>query len=200
MVLLTVYYMVATGVQSWRLRTIYQKISHVINTKNSLVFLKNSDGSSDGEKYLTFELFFRMLNNNRFSKLPGVRTALAASDLCVNSAEALVGDCFWSNEVSQGISVSPKQLVFLNPFISFPRPTGMLPFNFDADKELEADDVEAIYALIESDLNPLFNDPATLEVICSSVGLRHMESNANTVCDSLICDPIRYCYHTGINA
>lgn len=61
--------MVATGVQSWRLRNIYQKISHVINTKNSLVFLKNSDGTSDGEnceKYLTFAMFFRMLNNNRF--------------------------------------------------------------------------------------------------------------------------------------
>lgn len=61
MVLLTIYYMVATGVQSWRLRTIYQKISHVINTKNSLVFLKNSDGTSDGkncEKIFNFRIVF----------------------------------------------------------------------------------------------------------------------------------------------
>lgn len=49
MVILTVYYMVATGVQAWRLRTIYKKISKVLEGKNSVVFLKNSDGSSAGD-------------------------------------------------------------------------------------------------------------------------------------------------------
>jgi hypothetical protein len=49
MVFLTVYYMVATGVQSWRLRSMYQKIARILDNKNSVVFLKNSDGSSDGE-------------------------------------------------------------------------------------------------------------------------------------------------------
>lgn len=49
MVLLTVYYMIATGAQSWRLRTIYQKISKVLDTNNSVVFLKNSDVANDGE-------------------------------------------------------------------------------------------------------------------------------------------------------
>lgn len=44
MVLLTVYYMVATGVQSWRLRTICQKIAKVMDTNNSVVFLKKSEG------------------------------------------------------------------------------------------------------------------------------------------------------------
>lgn len=51
MVLLTVYYMVATGVQSWRLRSMYKKIVRVLDSKNSVVFLKNSDGSSDGEDF-----------------------------------------------------------------------------------------------------------------------------------------------------
>lgn len=49
MVLLTVYYMVATGVQSWRLRTIYGKVAKVLESKKSVVFLKNSDGSNAGE-------------------------------------------------------------------------------------------------------------------------------------------------------
>jgi hypothetical protein len=49
MVFLTVYALVATGAQSWRLRTMYQKIARVLDAKNSVVFLKNSDGSSDGE-------------------------------------------------------------------------------------------------------------------------------------------------------
>lgn len=48
MVLLTVYYMVATGVQTWKLRGIYQKVAKVLDSKSSVVFLKKSDGSSEG--------------------------------------------------------------------------------------------------------------------------------------------------------
>lgn len=51
MVLLTVYYVVATGFQSWRLRSIYQKIVRVLDSKNSVVFLKNFEGSSDGKDF-----------------------------------------------------------------------------------------------------------------------------------------------------
>lgn len=57
MVLLTAYYMVATGVQSWRLRSMYQKIAKILDSKNSVVFLKNSDGSSDGELINEFIYF-----------------------------------------------------------------------------------------------------------------------------------------------
>lgn len=57
MVLLTVYYMVATGVQSWRLRSIYQKISKVLDNKSSVVFLKNSDGSRGGESLIILFIF-----------------------------------------------------------------------------------------------------------------------------------------------
>lgn len=57
MVLLTVYYMVATGVQSWRLRAIYGKVVKVLESKKSVVFLKNSDGSSDGE-YFNYFIYF----------------------------------------------------------------------------------------------------------------------------------------------
>jgi hypothetical protein len=48
--------MVATGVQTWRLRTIYTKVAKIMESKNSVVFLKNSDGSSEGEKYLLINL------------------------------------------------------------------------------------------------------------------------------------------------
>lgn len=46
MVLLTAYYLVATGVQSWRLRSIYQKIAKVLDNKNTVVFLRKSDEST----------------------------------------------------------------------------------------------------------------------------------------------------------
>lgn len=47
--ILTVFYMVATGFQSWRLRSMYQKISRILDgNKDSVVFYKspnNVDGN-----------------------------------------------------------------------------------------------------------------------------------------------------------
>lgn len=105
----------------------------------------------------------------------GITAALASSDLCVNSGEASVGDCFWSNEVSQGISVSPKQLIFLNPFISFPQAPGVIPFKFGSKDVSEPSEDDVIYALIETDLFPIFDQPApALEVTCvHSLFIRH---------------------------
>lgn len=47
--LLTVFYLTATSFQSWRLRAIHQKISRAIDTKNSVVFVKKSDGNNEGK-------------------------------------------------------------------------------------------------------------------------------------------------------
>jgi hypothetical protein len=58
MVLFTVCYMVATGVQTWRLRTIYTKVAKIMESKNSVVFLKNSDGLIEGEKYFNYFVSF----------------------------------------------------------------------------------------------------------------------------------------------
>lgn len=58
MVLLTAYYLFATGVQSWRLRSIYQKIAKVIDTKNTVVFLRKTDEST-GELCLIYLFIFQ---------------------------------------------------------------------------------------------------------------------------------------------
>ncbi|CRK91616.1 CLUMA_CG005270, isoform A [Clunio marinus] len=141
MVLLTVCYMVSTGFQSWRLRLIYQKVHKVLDAKKSVVFLKTSDGSS-----------------------AGITAALATSDLCVNSSEAVVGECFWSNDVSQGISVSPKQMIFMNPFVTFPQPPSYIPFKTTTDEApgIYKDDV--IYTLIEADLIQAPENQQSLEI------------------------------------
>jgi hypothetical protein len=102
-------------------------------------------------------------------------TALATSDLCINSGEASVGDCFWSNDVSQGISVAPKQLIYMNPFITFPSAPGIIPFSF-SEKDVEVSEKDnKIFTLIETDLLPHFNQQASaLEVkFASSLALRH---------------------------
>lgn len=62
MVLLTAYYLVATGVQSWRLRSIYQKIAKVLDSRNTVVFLRKN-GESEGKNFLNKYLLSRKLNN-----------------------------------------------------------------------------------------------------------------------------------------
>lgn len=94
----------------------------------------------------------------------GVTAALASSYLCANSAEATVGDCFWSNDVSQGISVSPKQLIYLNPFISFPQSPSTIPFKSTLQVVAESAESDLIYTLIETEL-PDENRTQSLEVI-----------------------------------
>lgn len=115
--------------------------------------------------YALVYLFFRKLSNKHcFS---GITAALVSSDLCVNSSDATVSDCFWSNEVSQGISVAPKQLIYLNPFVSFPQPPGLIPFSVGTTDAPESSRGDAIYVLLESDLLPTFNREApAIEVSC----------------------------------
>lgn len=96
----------------------------------------------------------------------GISSALASSELCVNSGEAYVDDCFWSNDVSMGISVSPKQLLYLNPFITFPLAPGLIPFSVTNKNNPDNNSGDAVYTLIEIDLLPLLNQQApSLEVI-----------------------------------
>lgn len=106
-----------------------------------------------------FVVFFRKLSNHGLVSrvVPGIASALASSDLCVNSGECSVDDCFWSNDISQGISVTPKQKVYLNPFITFPSTCSNIPFKF-ASNNFELDGgSENFYALVETDLLPLVN-------------------------------------------
>jgi hypothetical protein len=93
--------------------------------------------------------------------LPGITAALASSYLCANTAEASVGDCFWSNEVSQGISVSPKQLIYLNPFITFPQAPSLIPFKFTPENMEGFSGSDVVYTLIETDLLPVVNRGAS---------------------------------------
>lgn len=96
----------------------------------------------------------------------GIATAFASSDICVNSSEATVQECIWSNEVAQGISIAPKQIVFVNPFISFPPPPSLIPFSHADHRSVSTSSKnDVIYALIEADLNPEENmNEAVFEV------------------------------------
>lgn len=134
-----------------------------------------------------FVVFFRKLSNHGlvFRVLPGITSALASSDLCVNSGECSVDDCFWSNEISQGISVAPKQKVYLNPFITFPGACCSIPFKF-ASNNLELDGgSENFYALVETDLLPLVNNQEQPHAVSINV---YLDCSANIFDDTIIYD------------
>jgi hypothetical protein len=61
----------------------------------------------------------------------------------------------WSNELAQGISIAPKQILYVNPFITFPPSPSLIPFSVSAEGCLpQSSKSDVIYALIEADLNP----------------------------------------------
>ncbi|CAO1443290.1 unnamed protein product [Diamesa serratosioi] len=135
--ILTIFYMVATGFQSWRLRSMYQKISRILDgKKDSVVFFKSSNDVNAGS---------------------------ITSDLCSNQYNSTIIDCFWSNDYSRGISVTPLQKLHLAPFITFPDSTSKIPFNFTSTNDLVIVNEDAIYTLIETDLFPS-NDQAGLQI------------------------------------
>lgn len=93
--------------------------------------------------------------------------------MSVNFNEATVSDCFWSNDASQGMEVTPKQLIYLKPFVAFPQSPGPTPFKF-THRDVNSNEDSVIYALVETDLIPLFNqqDPA-LKVSVDFSSLHH---------------------------
>jgi hypothetical protein len=118
-------------------------------------------------------------------------TALASSDICVNSSEATVHDCFWSNDISQGISISPKQILYINPFITFPTPPSLIPFSYSVKNLPEFAKNDVIHALIEAELIPDTNLSLPVLEVSHSIHFRtftnqFMSSFINTYKDIFI--------------
>lgn len=198
--LLTVYYLAATSFQSWRLRAIHQRIGRVLDSKNSVVLLKKSDGNKQGQFFICENFLIHLTFSGNYNRvvltinidcvkifIVGMATALASSDICVNSAEATVHDCFWSNDVSQGISISPKQILYINPFISFPNAPSLVPFTYNSNNFPELSKNDVIHALIEADLVPEFNSShPVLEVIFSTFAIHFVSSRSMQIYSYLL--------------
>jgi hypothetical protein len=107
------------------------------------------------------KIFYKSLRN-QFS---GGSSSFAVSELGTNSSSAGVVDCIWSSENSQGISVMPKQVIFLNPFVTFPPPPSLYPFKVsNLNAMIDSNMSGIIYTLIEADLLPM-SSLTSLEVI-----------------------------------
>jgi hypothetical protein len=156
MVFLTVNYMFLCSAQAWRLRSIYQKITRVLDNENhrSVVFKRFDDPTNEGENIISVHL--RCVKNifPRVDILSSLHiytiepTSLAR---LVESNKTSNDECIWSGPNSQGLSVDRIETVSLLPFITFPRSPSMIPFRVNQHK-FDSNDfksAEKIYALIE---------------------------------------------------
>ncbi|XP_022223882.2 biotin--protein ligase [Drosophila obscura] len=108
--MLTLYYVSATVLQSWRIQKVCNKIAEHLAQPSSIAFYALPAGSDDG-----FDPSF------------------ASSELCGNRNAAKVTDILWLHGNQHGCCLRPLQTLHITPWISFPAAPGLLPFAYAAD-------------------------------------------------------------------
>ncbi|XP_055375458.1 biotin--protein ligase isoform X2 [Condylostylus longicornis] len=127
---LTLYYVAATYVQSWRFRNVCNKITEKIAGKNSVAFYS--------------------------IPIEGNEIVSSTSELCTNRSQARISDFLWLRNNQRGCSLIPLQKLHLAPWISFPEPPNLIPFELSQSKlELQLNEDNLIYLLLETDVIPL---------------------------------------------
>ncbi|XP_039490165.1 biotin--protein ligase isoform X2 [Drosophila santomea] len=108
--MLTLYYVSATVLQSWRIQKACSKIAEHLAHPSSIAFYTLQAGSDDG-----FD------------------PALASSELCGNRNAAKVTDILWLHANQRGCCLRPRQTLHITPWISFPPAPSLLPFSYAPD-------------------------------------------------------------------
>ncbi|KAH8407265.1 hypothetical protein KR222_011794 [Zaprionus bogoriensis] len=108
--MLTLYYVSATFVQSWRIQRACNKIAEQLSQSSSVAFYALPAGSDDG-----------------------LDPKLASSELCGNRNAAKVTEILWLHGNQRGCCLRPLQTVEITPWISFPPAPSLLPFAYAAD-------------------------------------------------------------------
>lgn len=82
----------------------------------------------------------------------------ASSELCKNKKESRIIDSFWHRDLGRGCSVQPKQVISIDPWITFPVSPHSIPVNIQSNSR-ESDPETAIYVLVEAKAFPIRIDP-----------------------------------------
>lgn len=157
--LLTIYFMAATWIQSWRLRTIYAKLSQYMTQNASVVFYKvqNEGNGKCARISIHFETGSMGQHALYFFYLWPVGAVMppASSELCTNYAQARIADIIWHQEGQRGAALIPKQHLYLSPWISFPEPPSLVPFEMTPSPlDFTLNKGEPVFILLETDLHP----------------------------------------------
>uniref|UniRef100_A0A1L8E040 Putative biotin holocarboxylase synthetase/biotin-protein ligase n=1 Tax=Nyssomyia neivai TaxID=330878 RepID=A0A1L8E040_9DIPT len=133
--LLTFYYMAATWMQSWRLRSIFSRITSKLTENMSVVFY------------------------NLPTEVNEVANTPVSSELCSNYTQARIRDVLWHSGSQRGCTLIPGQNVFLSPWVSFPKSPTLVPFIVQGNG-LVLEEESEIYLLLEADTVPTMNENA----------------------------------------
>ncbi|XP_023706545.1 uncharacterized protein LOC111863940 isoform X3 [Cryptotermes secundus] len=133
--LLTLVYMAATWVQSWRLSSMRNKITQLLTYNGSLVLYKEPDPTSTDSE------------GGMDSQMVGV-----SSSSCINKSEARVGDLLWYSGNKRACSVFPQQRVDVTHWITFCSDRSMFPIEVSGGlSKVDFCDDRKLHILIEAD-------------------------------------------------
>lgn len=127
--MLSLYYITATFVQSWRIKKACMKIAEKFSEKSSVIF------------YV----------------LPkdGYEANLVTSELCTNRSEAKICDLLWMFADHRGCCLTPLQSIHVGPWVTFPEPPSLIPFNCSSlSEEINLDRNSIVHLLLETDIIP----------------------------------------------
>ncbi|XP_073996339.1 holocarboxylase synthetase-like protein isoform X6 [Rhodnius prolixus] len=135
--MLTVYYVAATWLQSWRLSSILQKIRQVSQRNGSVVIHQ--------------ELPPYIYAAGTVQQKMEVSSVL--SDLCTNHKEGHVGDLFWYRGNKRIVSIYPKQQLDISGWISVIPGRTHLPLQIKGTKSELITTEKSFYILVEANYN-----------------------------------------------
>ncbi|XP_055680744.1 biotin--protein ligase isoform X2 [Lutzomyia longipalpis] len=142
--LLTFYYMAATWIQSWRLRSVFSRITSKLTEHMSVVFY------------------------NLPSEINEVANTSVSSELCSNYTQARIRDVLWHSGSQRGCTLFPGQSVFLTPWVSFPKAPTLVPFVVQGNG-LELEEESSVYLLLETETVPTMNEN-TMQLLIEGYG------------------------------
>ncbi|XP_061386228.1 uncharacterized protein LOC133321151, partial [Musca vetustissima] len=145
--MLTLYYVSATFLQSWRINKICQKIGEQLSQQATIAFYVLPQNRDDG--------FY---------------SRLATSELCQNRQIARVTEILWLHDNNRGCCLMPLQSIPTSAWITFPDAPGLRPFHFGKSPESlqrslsshrhhhNRDDGGLIRLLLETETTPCYED------------------------------------------
>ncbi|XP_037897765.1 biotin--protein ligase isoform X2 [Glossina fuscipes] len=145
--MLTLYYVSATFLHSWRINKICQKITEQLAQHASITFYALPNSTNDG-----FDAF------------------LATSELCSNRSLAKVSQILWLHNNHRGCCLQPLQSIPVTPWITFSETSGLQPFAFDETPEqvltsLETKQQTKLRLLIETEIEPCFKSEMNNDIV-----------------------------------
>lgn len=75
-----------------------------------------------------------------------------SSELCLNQREARIVDVVWHEGAQRGCTIEPRQIISVNPWITFPRTRLNIPIKMNSSRVGEQLS-EPIYVLVEAKFN-----------------------------------------------